>query len=156
MAVIDTLAATSRISVEKDILSVKGATMRLEADGELSYTLSVQDPSAAKGFRVELERSSGYLWVRSTLASSKEGPNVTGTWIPASPSQRRVIVGYSNPFSGDAKPAMEAGRVLRCEGKGEGMVIGDPVPHTDYRIRLVAKKSWWERDQVDEAAISFR
>jgi len=34
--------------------------------------------------------------------------------------------------------------------------LGDPVPHAEYKIKLVAKRGIFKRAQVDETSIAFK
>ena len=114
--------------------------------------LSVHDPSATGEFRVEMERRREDLEARRVLASSKEGSQVSGTWTPAKPSKRKVLVGHCGPFwveegrFGEALEDYEPGKHMP---KIKDLVIGDPAPDTEYRIRLVAKKGWMRGVRVD-------
>ena len=149
VAVIDRLAAPdSRISVDRGALNVSGATLRLDADGaSLHYSLLVDDPSAAKEFRVELERNK----FSEVLASSKDKSYLNGSWSPAKPSSRRVIAGHKNPFgTGDFNEKM-----LREALGAKSLVVGDPAPNTKYSIKLVAKRGRFRRGRVDKASVTF-
>ncbi len=159
VAVIDTQAKSSRLRVEKHELNVEGATLSLEAEGELRYELSVHDPSDAGEFRVEIERRRENLKALRVLASSDEGLHESGAWTPAKPSKRRVIVGHSSPFwveEGRFEEALENSEPEKRKSKVKLLVIGDPAPDTDYRIRLVANRGWMKKDQVDETSIYFK